>query len=439
MKICVIGSGYVGLVVGICLADYGHDIIGVDVDPKKIEKLKKKELPIYEPGLSDLLERAFDEGRIVFTTDIKKGIKDSDVIFIAVGTPPGKDHKADLSYVYSVAKSIGENISRYMVIIDKSTVPVETGEEVSRIIKEEMKKRKVRHDFDVVSNPEFLREGTAIKDFTNPDRIVVGLESDRAKAVMQELYGGIARADKPIMFTDIKSAEIIKYASNAMLATRISFMNMLSPLCEKVGADIKEVAKGIGLDDRIGPRFLQAGAGYGGSCFPKDVKALIGTLQDNGCHADILVAVEEVNEHQKRSIVPKMEQLVRDLKGKTIGIWGLSFKPKTDDMREAPSVIIIEELRMKGCKVKVFDPEAMEVAKGMMKNQKDVKFCKNPYETADGCDGIILATEWNEFRNLDLEKVKASMKKPNFVDARNVYDPKKMREQGFNYLSVGRK
>lgn len=436
MKITVVGSGYVGLVVGICLSDYGNDVICVDVDKEKIAGLKKGSLPIYEPGLKDLLDRNLEEKRIEFTTDIAHGIKESDAIFIAVGTPMGEGYRADLRYVFQVAKSIGENINGYKAIIDKSTVPVTTGDRVSMIIREEMKKRGVKHEFDVVSNPEFLREGTAIKDFTNPDRIVIGTDSERAKEVINAIYGGIARADKPIMYTDVKSAEIIKYASNAMLATRISFMNMISHLCEKVGGNIKEVAKGMGLDNRIGPRFLQAGAGYGGSCFPKDVQALIATLEENGCPAEILLAVEEINQLQKRSIAAKMKQLLPDLKGKTIALWGLAFKPKTDDMREAPSLVIIEDLMKEGAKIRAFDPEAQEVARKLVLG---IEFCPTPYGAAEGSDGLILVTEWNEFRNLDMKRVKESMKKPNLVDARNVYEPEKMAEIGFRYVSIGRK
>ncbi len=435
MKICVVGSGYVGLVVGIILADYGNDIICVDVDETKIAKLKKQELPIYEPGLSGLLNRAVEEGRIEFTTDIKKGIQETEVVFIAVGTPPDKDHKADLQYVYSVAKSIGRNINKYTVIIDKSTVPVGTADEVTKIISSELKTRGTDHEFDVVSNPEFLREGNAIKDFTNPDRIVIGTESEKAMKVMQQIYRGIARTGKPIMFTDVKSAEIIKYASNAMLATRISFMNMVSHLCETVGGNIKEVAKGMGLDDRIGPRFLQAGAGYGGSCFPKDVKALIQTLEEHSCVAEILLAVEEINQLQKHSIVPKLKSMLPDLTGKTIAIWGLAFKPKTDDMREAPATIIISDLQKSGAKVKVFDPEAMDVAKTIL---SDVIFCSNPYEAAEDAHGLILVTEWNEFRNLDMEKVRKIMKSPYLVDGRNVYNAEDMKKAGFKYISIGR-
>jgi len=432
MKITMVGSGYVGLTTGTCLAELGNDVICVDIDEEKIENLKKGIIPIYEPGLKDLLKRNVEEGRISFTTDFKDAIRKSEVFFIAVGTPSGENHEADLTAVMAVAKTIAENMEDYKLIVNKSTVPVGTAEMVKEIIKENQKKQ---IEFDVVSNPEFLREGEAVNDFLIPDRIVIGVENGKAKQLMEEIYKGIARTDRPIMFTDVKSAELIKYASNAMLATRISFMNELSHLCEKTKADIKEVAKGMGLDSRIGPRFLQAGAGYGGSCFPKDVKALIQTLKENGCGAKIIEAVEYVNEKQKISLISKIKMLVPELEGKTIGIWGLAFKPKTDDMREAPSIVIINELQGLGAKVKAFDPEAKETAKEIL---KDVEYCKSPYEAVEGCDALVIVTEWNEFRTLDKEKIKKLMKFPNIVDGRNVYEPGRMKEIGFNYIGVGR-
>ncbi len=432
MKIAVIGSGYVGLVAGPCLADLGNDVVNVDVDKDKIGKLNQGIIPIYEPGLNDIIKRNFAEKRLKFTTDIDKAIKDSEVIFIAVGTPMGENHEADLKFVRSVAKKIGENLNGYKVIVDKSTVPVGTGDMVKDII---IENRKSPQDFDVVSNPEFLREGEAIKDFTIPDRIVVGCANGKAKAIMEAIYKGIARTDKPILFTDIKSAEMIKYASNAMLATRISFMNELSYLCEKVGADVKKVAQGMGLDTRIGPRFLQAGVGYGGSCFPKDVEALIQTMKQNNCKSRILEAVEAVNYDQKRSLLPKIKKLLPDLKGKTIAIWGLAFKPKTDDMREAPSLVIIDQLQKEGAKIKAYDPEAEHVAKLLV---KDVVYTQDPYETVEGADLLVIVTEWNIFRNLDIDKIKTLMNAPNMVDGRNVYDPEDMRSAGFDYLGVGR-
>jgi len=432
MKITVIGTGYVGLVVGTCLADLGNDIICVDIDENKINKLKKGIVPIYEPGLKDILDRNVKEGRILFTTEIRKGIQESGIIFIAVGTPPNKEHDADLSAVKGVAENIGKYMNGYKVIVNKSTVPVGTADEVKKIIKENQKQAM---EFDVVSNPEFLREGEAINDFTNPDRIIVGTDSEKVKSIMQDIYEGITRANKPILFTDIKSAEMIKYASNAMLATRISFMNEIAQLCEKVGADVKMVAKGIGLDSRIGPRFLQAGAGYGGSCFPKDIKALIKIMEQHNVEGKILKAVEDVNEMQKKHIVPKIKKLVPDLKGKKIALWGLAFKPKTDDMREAPSIAIIHELQKLGAKIHAFDPEAQNTAKKIL---KDVVYYNSPYEALKDAHALVIVTEWNEFRDLDKAKIKGLLKEPNIIDGRNIYEPEDMRKSGFNYAGVGR-
>ena len=432
MKIAVIGSGYVGLVAGTCLSDFGNEVICVDIDEKKINNLKKGILPIFEPGLKDLVDRNTKGNRLSFTTDVKSAIQVSEVIFIAVGTPPDKDHKADLRFVKTVAKDIGTYMNSYKVIVDKSTVPVGTAHGVIEIIKENQKEA---IEFDVVSNPEFLREGEAIGDFTYPDRIVVGTDSEKAKKVMEDLYKGIARADKPILFTDIKSAEMIKYASNAMLATRISFMNEVAQLCEKVGADVKMVSRGMGLDRRIGPRFLQAGVGYGGSCFPKDVKALIQTGKENGVPFKLLDAVEEVNFEQKKCLLPKLKKFVPDLKGKTIAIWGLAFKPKTDDMREAPSIVIINQLAEEGAKIRAFDPEAKEVAKTMF-NDVNIEYCDDPYETIKGADALIIVTEWNTFRDLDKKRMKSLLKEPIVIDGRNVYNPNEM--NGFKYAGVGR-
>ncbi len=432
MKISVVGVGYVGLVVGTCLADMGNDVICLDIDKSKIENLKKGILPIYEPGLKEVVDRNIDEKRIMFTVDAKYAIENSDVIFIAVGTPPGKDHTADLSFVRSVAKEIGKYMNDYKIIVDKSTVPVGTADEVKKIIKDSQKKD---IKFDVVSNPEFLKEGTSIKDFTNPDRIVVGVESDKAKSIMTKVYRGIVRADKPILFTDVKTAEIIKYASNSMLATRISFMNMISSLCEKVGGNIKDVSKGIGLDSRIGPKFLQAGVGYGGSCFPKDVNAFIQTLRENGCDASLLEAVDIVNEKQKKTLFFKVNKLVKDIKGKKITIWGLSFKPKTDDIRQAPSLVLIERLKKEGAIINAFDPEAMENTKNIF---PDINYFNNPYDALKDSSCLVIVTEWNEFRALDMEKIKKLIKEPNIVDGRNIYDPIEMKKLGFNYISVGR-
>ena len=432
MKISCMGCGYVGLVAGTCLADMGNEVICFDIDKGKINKLEKGIIPIYEPGLKDMFERNIKEKRLHFSNGIKTAIKESNVIFITVGTPPGKNHEADLFAVESVAEQIGRNMNTYKVIVNKSTVPVGTAELVKNIIK---KNQTGEYEFDVVSNPEFLREGEAVKDFTNPDRIVIGTDSERAKKIMVSIYRGIARTDKPVFITDIKSAEMIKYASNAMLATRISFMNEIAQLCEKVGADVKSVAKGVGLDNRIGPRFLQAGMGYGGSCFPKDVKALAELMKRNKVKGKILSAVNWVNENQRSFILSKIKKLLPHLKGKTIAIWGLAFKPKTDDIREAPSIAIIMELQGLGAKIRAFDPEAKINAKKVLKN---VVFCNDPYSTAKGCDALVIVTEWNEFRVLDMDKVKRLLKQPNIIDGRNIYEPEEMRSAGFNYIGIGR-
>ncbi len=433
MKIAVMGTGYVGLVAGTCLANLGNDVFCVDVDKEKIDNLNKGVLPIFEPGLRDLVEINTKEGRLRFTTDAKSAIEKSQVVFSAVGTPSDKDHKADLKYIFEVAEAVGKHMKDYLVMVDKSTVPVGTADKVKQIIKKSQMKP---IPFDVVSNPEFLREGEAIKDFTNPDRIVIGVESERAKEIMNSIYKGIERTGKPILFTDIKTAELIKYASNAMLATRISFMNELSHLCEKAGADVKMVAKGMGLDSRIGPRFLQAGAGYGGSCFPKDVQALAETLKEHGCTSDIIDAVELVNQKQKKSLLPKITGLFKDgVKNKTIAIWGLAFKPKTDDMREAPSIVVINELQKLGAKIIAFDPVAREKAEKIFNG---IEYRKNPYETIKNTDVLVIMTEWDEFRQLDLSAVKTLLKHPNVVDGRNLYEPEEMKNLGFNYISVGR-
>lgn len=432
MKISCMGCGYVGLVAGTCLADMGNEVTCFDIDKGKINKLNKGIVPIYEPGLKDMFERNIKEKRLRFSNDIKTTIKKSNVIFITVGTPPGKNHEADLFAVKSVAEQIGRNMDTYKVIVNKSTVPVGTAELVRKIIK---KNQTGDCEFDVVSNPEFLREGEAVKDFTNPDRIVIGTDNEKAKKIMVSIYRGIARADKPVFITDIKSAEMIKYASNAMLATRISFMNEIAQLCEKVGADIKSVAKGIGLDNRIGPRFLQAGMGYGGSCFPKDVRALIELMKRNKVKGDVLSAVNRVNEDQRKFILLKIKKLLPSLKEKTIAIWGLAFKPKTDDIREAPSIAIIMELQRSGAKIRAFDPEAKLNAKKVLKG---VIFCNDPYSTVKGCDALVIATEWNEFRVLDIDKIKRLLKQPNIIDGRNIYEPEEMKNAGFNYVGIGR-
>ena len=423
MKLTIAGTGYVGLVTGTGFANLGNDVLCFDIDRKKIDSLKNGVIPIYEPGLEEIYKRNVEAGRLKFTSDTQKAIQESEIIFICVNTPTNEHQEADLTAVEAVAKAIGQHINEYKIVVNKSTVPVGTADLVKNIIKENQNKK---FEFDVVSNPEFLREGAAVKDFENPDRIVIGSDSKKAEEIMTSLYRSRARTDRPIIITDIKSAEIIKYASNAMLATRISFMNQLSYLCEKTGADIKQITKGIGLDDRIGPRFLQAGIGYGGSCFPKDVKALISTLKQNDCDADLFEAVHRINEKQKSIVVSKLKSIL-DVKDTTIAVWGISFKPKTDDIREAPSLKIIEELQNLGAKVHACDPIAIENAKNVLNN---VKFFQNPYETIRDCDALIVATEWNEFRNLDMRAVKILLKNPIIIDGRNIYDPKEMKELG---------
>ena len=431
MKLTIAGTGYVGLVSGTGFANLGNDVICFDIDVAKIDLLTKGIIPIYEPGLEEVFQRNLEAGRLKFTTDAQKAVQESDIIFICVDTPANKHQEADLSAVEEVAKVIGEYMNDYKIVVNKSTVPVGTADLVKKIIKETQRNE---IEFDVVSNPEFLREGAAVKDFENPDRIVIGSDSRKAEEVMTSLYRSRARMDKPIMITDIRSAEIIKYASNTMLATRISFMNQISYLCEKTGADIKEVAKGMGLDNRIGSRFLQAGIGYGGSCFPKDVKALISTLKQYDCDAELIEAVNRINEKQKNVVVNKLRSKL-DIKGSTIAVWGISFKPKTDDIREAPSLKIIEELQNMGAKIHACDPVAIENAKKVLNH---VEFFENPYESIRDCDALIVATEWNEFRNLDMRAVKILLKKPIIIDGRNIYDPKEMRDLGFEYEGIGR-
>lgn len=434
MKISIIGTGYVGLVTGVCLAELGNEVICVDIDKAKISSLNNGIMPIYEPGLKDLMDRNVREKRIAFSTDTPEAIKMSEVVFSAVGTPPDKDHKADLDAVFAIAKIFAQNLNNYKLFVTKSTVPVGTNEKIKELIIEH---RNDNQDFDVVSNPEFLREGEAVNDFLIPDRVIIGCENDKSKAIMESIYKGIIRTDHPALFTDIKSAEMIKYASNSMLATRISFMNEVSGLCEKTGADVKAVAKGIGLDKRIGPRFLQAGAGYGGSCFPKDVKAFIETAKEHGIDFKILTAVEEVNVEQKKTLLPKIKKLLPDLKNKTIAVWGLAFKPKTDDMREAPSIVLINQLNSEGARIRAFDPEAQKNAEKIFAGI-DITYCKNPYEAAENADCLVIMTEWNEFRTLDLNKIGSLLKQRNIVDGRNVFDISEMKKYEFNYIGVGR-
>ncbi|MBN2459955.1 UDP-glucose/GDP-mannose dehydrogenase family protein [Candidatus Woesearchaeota archaeon] len=436
MKLLFIGSGYVGLVTGTGFADLGNDVVLYDIDAKKVEQLSKGIVPIHELGLRDLVERNLRLERLKFTNEPQKAIEDTEVIFMCVGTPPKMSGEADMSFFYAAAETIGKFINNYKVIVNKSTVPVGTTERVKKIINEELAKRGMTVEFDVVSNPEFLREGAAVKDFQNPDRIIIGTSSDRARDILTKLYKVLARTDKPIMFTTEKNAELIKYAANAMLATRISFMNEFSQLCEHIGADIKVIAKGIGLDDRIGPRFLQAGCGYGGSCFPKDVKALSQMLEQYGLTSNLMRTIDYINERQKRSIVPKLKRFLPDLSGKTVAIWGLSFKPRTDDIREAPSLTVIDQLLKEDAVVRAYDPEAMEPASNFFK--KGVVFCKNGYDAVEGADALIILTEWDEFREPDFEKMKSVMKQPIIIDGRNIYEPAEVEKLGFRYKGVGR-
>ncbi len=438
MKIAIFGTGYVGLVSGVCFAELGNDVLCADVDTKKIALLERGANPIYEPGLQQKLERNTKEGRLSFTTDLKKAVDFGDLLFICVGTPATGEGTVDLQYVESVAASIGQHLARETIIVDKSTVPVGTAARVREIITKELEKRDEDLLFHVVSNPEFLREGAAVNDFFNPDRIVVGLENgdDYARKVMEKLYRSVARTSRPIIFTDTNSAELIKYASNTMLATRISFMNQLSQYCEKVGADITAVSRGMGLDTRIGSRFLHAGVGYGGSCFPKDVQGLISSIKDAECSATIFEAVHTANEEQKKSLFPKIKEMLHELKGKKVALWGLSFKPKTDDIREAPSRIIAKWLLEQGATVSAFDPEANENFK---KEFPSIHYGKNPYQVLDKADLLILVTEWDEFRNPDWKRVKDLMKQQYLIDGRNIYLAYRdeLSRLGFTYQGVG--
>jgi UDPglucose 6-dehydrogenase len=433
MRVAMIGTGYVGLVSGACIADFGHHVICVDKDADKIVALERGEIPIYEPGLHDLVRSNVKEGRLSFATALQEPVRAADAVFIAVGTPSRRgDGHADLSYVYAAAREIAAALEGFTVVITKSTVPVGTGDEVERIIQE------VRPDGDaiVVSNPEFLREGAAIHDFKHPDRIVVGTQDERAKKVMAEIYRPLSLNQAPILYTARRTAELIKYAANAFLATKITFINEIADLCEKVGADVQEVARGIGLDNRIGSKFLHAGPGFGGSCFPKDVRALIKTAQDSEVPLRILEAVASVNEIRKRAMARKVSAMFGgSLRGKTVAVLGLTFKPNTDDMREAPSLSLITALLDMGAKVRVFDPAGMAQAKTVI---KDATYCQSAYECADGADALVIATEWEQFRALDLERLRDLMACPVVVDLRNIYRPEDMSRHGFAYACVGR-
>jgi len=434
----MIGTGYVGLVTGTCFAESGNDVVCVDTNEKKINDLKNGIIPIYEPGLDSLVKRNVEEERLSFTTNLEEAVKKSLLLFIAVGTPPGEDGSADLQHVLAVARGIGRCMNEFKIIVDKSTVPVGTGARVRAAIQEELAGRGENIPFDVVSNPEFLKEGNAIDDFMKPDRVVIGCEDVRTGELMKELYSPFVRTGKPILTMDIASAEMTKYAANAMLATKISFMNDIANLCEKLGVDISQVRQGIGSDSRIGYPFIFPGAGYGGSCFPKDVQALVKMGEQNNYHLQILEAVEAVNERQKKVLFNKLKaRFGAELKNKTIAVWGLAFKPNTDDMREAPSIVLIENLLAEGAKVKAYDPEAMKEAHKVFADR--ITYGKKVYEVLDGADALVIVTEWNEFRRPDFDKIKTLLKQPVIFDGRNLFEPKKMAQLGFEYEGIGRK
>lgn len=436
MKIVIVGTGYVGLVTGACLAEVGTEVVCVDVNEEKVNNLKKGILPIYEPGLDTIVTRNVAKNRLQFSTKLSEVIEKAEIIFIAVGTPPGEDGSADLQYVLQVAKTIGENLQRYAVIVTKSTVPVGTAQKVKNTIAEALASRNSSVEYDVASNPEFLKEGAAVDDFLKPDRIVVGISSDRARNTLQQLYNPFTLNGHPILFMDVPSAEMTKYAANAMLATKISFMNDIANLCELVGANVNEVRKGIGSDPRIGNRFIYPGIGYGGSCFPKDVKALAKTGKQNNHSLRILEAVEEVNEDQKRVLFNKIKKhFGSNLSGKTFAIWGLSFKPNTDDMREAPSLVLIDALLEAGAKVQVYDPVAMKEAKHFLGYK--VFYAEDTVSAAKGADALLLVTEWNEFRLPDWNLIKENMNGHVIFDGRNIYSAKDMAEKGFTYFCIG--
>ncbi len=435
MNIAIVGTGYVGLVSGTCFAEMGSNVTCVDVDAQKIERLRRGEMPIYEPGLEELVHRNVEFERLHFTTDLTEVLDDVEVVFSAVGTPPDEDGSADLKYVLAVARQFGRHINKYTILVTKSTVPVGTAQKVKAAIQDELDKRGVQVPFDVASNPEFLKEGAAIKDFMSPDRVVVGTESERAREVMTRLYKPFLINNFRVIFMDIPSAEMTKYAANAMLATRISFMNDIANLCERVGANVDSVRKGIGTDSRIGSKFLYAGCGYGGSCFPKDVKALLHTGLDNDYHMEVIEAVERVNERQKTIVYDKILRAAGSVKGKIVAVLGLAFKPETDDMRESPALVVIQHLLSDGATVRVFDPIAMDECRRRIGDS--VTYCKNMYDAADGADVLALMTEWRQFRMPAWNVVKKVMHGHVIVDGRNIYDRQELEEQGFTYTRIG--
>ncbi|NWJ45437.1 MAG: UDP-glucose/GDP-mannose dehydrogenase family protein [Chloroflexi bacterium] len=432
-KICVVGTGYVGLVTGTCLADLGNTVICLDVDAEKIARLKCGELPIYEPGLEELVKRNYEAGRLIFTTNYAEAVPEAEFAFIAVGTPQGEDGSADLKYVEMAAESIAKVLKGHTIIINKSTVPIGTGDWVASILERSLNDSSVEATFEVVSNPEFLREGSAVFDFMNPDRIVLGSTKRAAAEMVSSLYSALK---SPIIITDLRTAEMIKYASNAILATRISFINEIAQICDTLGADVKVVAEGMGYDKRIGPQFLQAGIGYGGSCFPKDVKALAHMAATHNCHPQLLLAVMDINQDARRLFVQKIERKLGSVTGRRIAVWGLAFKPNTDDMREAPALDIITALVRKGAEVIVYDPVAMKNARMLLPGA--VEFCNDPYTAVTEAEAVLLLTEWNEFKQVNFQKVKKLMHRLNLFDGRNLYDPEEMRRFGFNYEAIGR-
>lgn len=432
MRICVVGTGYVGLVVGTCLAEMGNNVICVDNNEEKLENLRNGIVPIYEPGLEELIKVNVAEDRLSFSSDLKTAVEKSLVCFIAVGTPQGEDGSAELKYVYQVAKDIGKSINNYKVIVDKSTVPVGTADKVTEIIKQE-----TAHDFDVVSNPEFLKQGAAVDDFLKPDRVVIGSNSQKATEIMQELYAPFLRTGNSVIIMDVRSAEMTKYASNSFLAVKISYANEIANICEKVGANAEMVRIGMCSDKRIGSQFLFPGLGYGGSCFPKDVKALLKTAKDNECDTQMLEAADSINKLQRKLFVDKiLRHFGGDVKGKTFAVWGLAFKPKTDDMREAPAITIINSLLEHGAKVQAYDPKAFDSAKIYFCDK--ITYSKNSYEALNNADALLLLTEWNEFRRPDFDRIKSTLQNPLIFDGRNQYDAKRMRERGFTYYSIGK-
>lgn len=439
MKISIVGTGYVGLVTGTCFSEMGNKVYCIDNDKQKIEKLKNGEIPIYEPGLQEMVKRNYEEGQLNFTTDIKEGLENTNICFIAVGTPMDEDGSADLHYVLEVAKDIGKYMIHDMIIVDKSTVPVGTAEKVKLNVQEQLDLRNVSFNFKVVSNPEFLKEGSAIEDCMRPDRIVIGVEDDKTKDIMKQLYAPFIRNRDRFIIMDIKSAEMTKYASNAMLATRISFMNEMANICERVGADVNMVRLGMGSDNRIGYSFLYSGCGYGGSCFPKDVQALIKTARDNGYTAKILENVEKVNKEQKMVLVNKIvNKFGENLSNLKFALWGLSFKPGTDDMRQATSIVLINELTSRGAKIKAYDPKAIDVAKQIFSENQNIEYKNSKYSVLDDTDALILVTEWKEFRSPDFDEIKKRMKNKIIFDGRNQYDENKLKEFEFEYYQIGK-